>query len=305
MEQNQSASIEQASEQNVPETQSNEGNPTQVSEEAGGQKEQSLKPPGDDQEYEVVINGKTHKMNLRELKNHASMAYAAQSRFEEAARLRKEMEQFKSTAQKDIIQALYAQGFTDDQIRDHMEKWYTQKFIEPETLSPEERKIKEYEAELERYRTEQREKEDAEKKKYQDEIVQQQREYLENQIIQALENSGLPKTRYIASRMAFYMKQNLEKGWEAPMDLIVEQVKNERKLLQNAEVSELDGEALVKYLGEDIIHKIRRYDLEQLRSRKQNALSEFPSSNEPIDRSQKLHSTEVTRRLKEMRLGKR
>lgn len=256
--------------------------------------------------YEVTINGKVRKMSLQELKNHASMAHAAQERFEEASKMRKEYESFKSTAQKDMIEALRAQGFSNDQIRDQMERWYTKEFIEPETLTPEQRKIKEYELQLEKYRRDEQEKLEKQQQEEQEQLTARQREYLQGQIIEALDKSGLPKTKMIASRMAFYMRENLLKGWDAPIDVIVSQVKQEREAMMHGEVSGLEGEALIQYLGEDVVNKIRKWDLTQLRARKQNQGSEmFQQSRNETEPNERVYSSEVTKRLREMRQGKR
>lgn len=256
--------------------------------------------------YDVVVNGKTHQMTLDQMRSAASMSYAAQQRFEEASKMRKDYETFKSSAQKDLIQALRAEGFNNEQIREQMERWYTETYIEPETLTPEQRKLKEYESQLKKYQEQEAQKLAEQQKQQEEELTSKQREYLTGQIVTALEKSGLPKTKFIASRMAFYMRENLLQGWEAPMDVIVQQVKQERQALMSGEVGGLEGEALIQYLGEDIVDKIRKHDLMQLRSRRQNMSNNFQTSGQSQqNHSEKIDSSEVRRRLRELTSGKR
>jgi hypothetical protein len=256
--------------------------------------------------YEVTVNGKVEKMSLQELKNHASMAHAAHQRFEEAAKMRKQYEEFDAISQKDMIQALKAKGFSNRQIQDQFEKWYMAEVIEPEKLTPDQRKLKEYELKLKKYQDEEQEKLAKVQQEEADRLTAMQKEYLQGQIIEALEKSGLPKTKLIASRMAFYMRENLVKGWNAPVEVIVQQVRQERQALMNGEVGSLEGEALIQYLGEDVVNKIRKWDLTQLRARKQNAGGELSQpALLPNGHAQKISSSEVTRRLREIQAGKR
>jgi hypothetical protein len=263
--------------------------------------------------YDVKVNGKVVKMTRQELIDNASMVHAANSRFEEAARLKKDNERFRDTAKKDMMAALQdpSLGLTKEQIRDEFEKWYTREFIEPEKLSPDQRRARELEAKLKKYEQQEQEKLKAQQDQEQLELTNKQREYLQGQIIDALERSGLPKTKLIASRMAFYMRENMMRGWEAPIDVIVKQVKQERQSLMSGEVGGLEGQDLVSYLGDDVVNKIRKWDLQRLRDQRSAKSPDFtkPGSasggRDAYGNAEKLSSTDVTRRLKELRSGKK
>jgi hypothetical protein len=232
--------------------------------------------------YDVKVNGKVVKMTRQELIDNASMVHAANSRFEEAARLKKDNERFRDTAKKDMMAALQdpSLGLTKEQIRDEFEKWYTREFIEPEKLSPDQRRARELEAKLKKYEQQEQEKLKAQQDQEQLELTNKQREYLQGQIIDALERSGLPKTKLIASRMAFYMRENMLRGWEAPIDVIVKQVKQERQSLMSGEVGGLEGQDLVSYLGDDVVNKIRKWDLQRLRDQRSAKSPDFTKARE-------------------------
>lgn len=254
--------------------------------------------------FEVKVNGKVQKMTREEVLSHASMAHAAQSKFEEASRLRKDNEKFEESLKKSKIQALIDKGYTKDQIRQEFEQWYTQEFIDPETLTPQERKLKQAEAELKQFREEKAQAQKLKEEEEQAQLTGKQREYLQGAIIEAMDKSGLPKTKFFAQRMAFYMRQNLLNGWEAPIEVVVSQVKKEYKEGMGNISQDSTAEQLIEILGEGVINKIRKHDLEQLRKTRQNpiiggkATSSSPTEG-PISYS------EVNKRLREMREGKR
>jgi hypothetical protein len=262
--------------------------------------------------FEVKVNGKIVKMTRQEVIDNASMVHAANSRFEEAAKAKKEIERFRETAKKDMMAALQdpSLGLTKEQIRDEFEKWYTREFIEPEQLSPSERRARELESKLKRYEQEEQDKLKKQQDQEQLELTNKQREYLQGQIIDALDRSGLPKTKLIASRMAFYMRENMLRGWEAPIDVIVKQVKQERQAMMSGEVGGLEGQDLINYLGDDVVNKIRKWDLQRLREQRSAKAPEFSKSQSSSGRDgygnrEKVSSSDVQRRLNELRTGKK
>jgi hypothetical protein len=265
---------------------------------------QAASPSSSPEYFEVKVNGKVQKMTRDEVIAHAQMSHAAQARFEEAARARKEAEQIRQMAQKDPISALRAAGLQDDQIRDYMERWYMEKFIEPETLSPEQRRAKEMESKLRKYEEEDKNRKLQSEQQQMEQATAQQREYLQQQIVEAIDRSGLPKTEFIAQRMAFYMRQNLINGWDAPIEVVITAVKNERKKIMADITENTSAESLIDMLGESIINKIRKHDLEQLRQRRQGQPFTGGSSPSAPQTDEKVSYTEVAKRLREMRSGK-
>jgi hypothetical protein len=253
--------------------------------------------------YEVKVNGKVVNMTREEVIAHASMSSAANSRFEEAARTKKQIDKIISTAKSNPIEVLMdpALGLSKDQIRDAFEKWYTQEFIEPETLTPEQRRMKELESRISKYEKEENEKVSKEKADQEEQLTSRQREHLQGQIIEAIDQSGLPKTKFIAQRMAFYMRENLVNGWDAPLSMIVSQVKKERQAMMSDLVESADGEVLINMLGDGVVQKIRSHDLKQLRE-KRKVPSSFGGSPTPSDQpDEKISYREVNDRLRKLK----
>lgn len=266
--------------------------------------------------FEITVNGKPKTVTREEAISYAQKGYAAHETWEQASKTHKEVTQIRnqvekiiSTAKSNPIEALLdpALGLSKDQIREAFEKWYTQEYIEPETLSPDQRKLREAEMRLKKYEETEAQKKKQEEDEQQAQLTNQQRDYLSNKIIEAIESSGLPKTKFFAQRMAFYMRQNLLNGWEAPIDMVVSQVKKEYREGMGNISKDSTAQQLIEMFGEDVINKIRKHDLEQLRSRRQNPSIQSGGSNNPLapTSDEPVSYSEVNRRLREMREGKR
>lgn len=258
--------------------------------------------------FEVKVNGRTVKMTRQEVLDSASMSHAANDKFNEAKKQRSEVDRIISSAKKNPIEALMdpALGLTKDQVRDAFEKWYAKEFIEPDTLNADQKQLRAAEERLRKYEEKEKENKQKEETDAQEKMTTQQREYLQGQIIEALDKSNLPKTPQTVSRIAFYMRQNLMNGWDAPMDMIVRQVQKERQESFRSEAQASTVEQVIDLLGEDFVNKIRKHDLEQLRKKRElppvdsSAQQRRSDSNDSV----RISSAEVNRRLRDMRLGK-
>lgn len=260
--------------------------------------------------YEVKVNGKVQKFTEEQLIAKASQSEASDQKFQEAAQMRKQNEamlgRFKDPTK--LMDALQdpSLGLSKDQIREALEAWYSREFIEPEKLSPAEKRAREAEDKLKKY--EQQEK-DAETKKLQDAEDQrtaEARTEIQNQIIEALETSDLPRTNFTIRRLAYWMSRNRDMGFDAPTSVLVERVRNDYNTNLREMVQKSDGETLIKLLGDDIVTKIRKYDLGELRKTRGGGTP--PPSQDPAPTNKtntSLSSAEVNQRLRELqRTGK-
>lgn len=256
--------------------------------------------------FDVKVDGKIVKMTRDELIQHASMGHAADRRFKEAAAMRKQAEAVigKLRDPKSVITALQdpALGLTKEQIREQFEEWYAREFIEPEQLTPEQRKLREAEERLKRYEEMEKQQEEQKRKEHLESLTAKAREEIQAQIMEALETSDLPKTNFTIRRLAYWMERNRANGFDAPTSLLVSQVKNEFNSTLRDMVAQSDGDVLIKILGDDVIQKLRKYDLEQLRKLRQQPA---PQAQEPqVPQTQRderpLTSADVTQRIREL-----
>lgn len=279
----------------------------QASEKAQAQPKAKPAPKAAAELFELKVNGKTVKMTKEELIQHASMGHAADQRFKEAAQMRKQAEAVigKLRDPKSVISALQdpALGLSKDQIREQFEEWYAREFIEPESLTPEQKKLREAEAKLKKYEEDEKARAEEKLKNEQEAMTTQAREQLQGQIIEALETSGLPKTNFTIRRLAYWMQRNQANGFDAPIDVVVGQVRNEINSSLRDLVEASDGDVLIKILGDGVIQKLRKYDLEQLRKMRGQGGAPGRSIQESVEPTQKMDrptSSEVNQRIREL-----
>lgn len=271
------------------------------------------KATSDPDVFEVKVNGKIVKMSKQEALDRASMSYRANEKFEEASKIQKRIDQITSTAKSNPIQSLIELGLNKEQIRDAMEAWYNKEFIEPEMLSPEQRRLNEQEERLKQYEEQERQRKEQEELEKMRSLTAQEQKYLQTQIIEALEKSKLPKTPSIVGRMAFYMSQNLRNGWEAPMEHIIRQVQNERQEAFGGDMDSMSVDEFMNLYGEagnKFLMKLRQYDLQKLRESRAQKMPGFsrpndsPQSTPQNGERKRVYSSDVQKRLNQMRTGK-
>jgi hypothetical protein len=261
--------------------------------------------------FDVKVNGKTVRMTRQEMHDRASMSFAAQQKFDEAAKLRREYDEKHKIYSKDPIQAFhdYANSLPPEQKRKLIEDFYMKEYIEPDSLTAEQRKLREYETRFKKQEEEEQQRKLKEQKENEDQLTQKQREVLQQEIVEMMDSSGLPRTKFFVQRIAFYMRQNMLNGWEAPKEMIIRQVKNERQAIMSDLAEGATAEQLISLLGDGIINKIRQHDLKQLREKRtaqpfqQNTNQGNLNASPPTDPN-KVSYSEVTRRLRDMRSGK-
>jgi hypothetical protein len=258
--------------------------------------------------FEVKVNGKVQKMTRQQVLDLASMSHAANQRFDEASRMRKEWESRIQNYQKDPMQAFldHTKDWDEEKRRDALESYYARQYIEPEKLSPAEKKAMQLEAELERYRTQEKESAEQARRKEELELTEKAKGSLQEQIVKAYEKSGLPpRDKFLIGRCAFYLKQNLDHGWDAPMETVIEQVKSERRSYLSDYVQNADVPTIINDFGEDFVKKIAKHYVDQLREQRQKREVPFSAEPSPMKGPEKVYTSDVERNLRDIRLGKK
>lgn len=257
--------------------------------------------------FEVKVNGQVRRVGRDEAIRLIQLGYSANERFEQGAALSKKGQAIIESAKANPIKALMEAGLNKDQIRAAMEAWYTQEFIEPETLPKEELRARRAEAELEGYKKKEAEAAERARQGEEEKLTAHQRSAMQQQIIDAMEAHKLPKNKFTVARIAFYMRQSNLKGYDAPMDLIVQKVKEERQA-HVADIAEnASYEQLIELFGESTIKKIREEDLKNLRANRQKSGAQSFSSSptqEPRQKTDRVSMRDVDLKLRAMRLGK-
>ena len=269
---------------------------------AAAQQTDSSAPVKDTALYDVVIDGKSQRLTLEQLKAKASLAEAAHKRFEEAAKISKAQEAQKAKMKQDFIGHLIENGLTKDEIRAKMESWYKEEFIDPETLTPEQRELQALKKFKEQIDYEKKTTQEKEAQRQEAEVVARFREEYQKNIIGMLEKYELPKNRFTVGRVAYWQKQNLDNGYDAPDEVIVAQVKEERQNILREETASASPAELIAFLGDDVVNKIRKYDLEQLKKKFSGRPTEAPKSTPQNKSGRKMR--DVDKYFNELRRSK-
>lgn len=213
--------------------------------------------------YKLKIDGEEVEVSEDELLSGYQTRKASQKRFEDAAKLRKEAEQTLEYLKKYPSQALEKLGFN---VRELAENYIAEQ-LDLESMTPEQKRIREYEQKLRAY--EDREKGIADQKA-QEEAARLRTHYEQDystKIQEALQTANLPKTPYTVKRMAQLMSQALEQGYDVNPKDIVHIVKedyiNDFKQLWGAS----DGDTLINILGKDVADKIRKTQLAKVNAK--------------------------------------
>ena len=155
--------------------------------------------------YKIVVDGEEEELTEKELIARAQKSKAADRRFQESAQIKKEaiqlIEMIKNPEQLEDLLADPAIWGDQRKVVEFAQKILA-KQLENEQKTPEQLRAEKAEKELqtlrEQLKKEQEEKERVEYERY----VQEQQAHLEEQITEAIETSGMPKSPFILKRVA-------------------------------------------------------------------------------------------------------
>lgn len=215
------------------------------------------------------------KLTLAEIKQLREKAKGADQKFREAAEAKKQVEQFMERFQQDPLSVLKDKRLPINQ-RELAEKMLLAS-LEEEMLTPEQRKIKEYEAKLGEYES----KEQVIKREAEEREAEQRREIKRQEIsqmfVKAMESTPLskdPETAAMAMRdMAMMLRAAKERGIDVSAEDLAQHAQNKYQKAMYSLANQLEGEDLIGFLGEDVIKKIRKADLARLKANTQQTQS--------------------------------
>lgn len=211
--------------------------------------------------FKVKIDGAEKEVDPDELVNNYQLREASHKKFQEAAKLREQIESVKQQLKSDPRKALAELELNPD---DLAEKWLTEK-IQKEIMSPEERKVAELEAKLQSVL---KEKEEFEAKKRAEEEMQAEEKYFndyQKSITSALEASPLANTPEAVRAVANLMSEAITAGYDLnatdAVKMLADQYKTGFKpMFQKAPVDylfDMLGEDMVKALSMHLASKLK------------------------------------------------
>lgn len=211
-----------------------------------------------------------------ELVRLAQLGLGAHEKFEAAASTRKKAEAILEVLQKDPAKALQSLGLD---VRKLAEEYLVAE-AKKQMMSPDERQRSEVKQEIERLKAE---KDQLLKEKRDQQISQLQVKYetdIQEQIIGAIDKYKLPKNPKTVARIAEYMANALENGYEATALDVATRVKQDLEEEYKTHLSSYTVEDLIKALGEDKLKSIRQYEVQKVKAKTVPSMtkSEAPAS---------------------------
>jgi hypothetical protein len=250
--------------------------------------------------YKVKINGNEQEVDEQELLAGYSTRKAADEKFREAAMTRKQAEEFISLLKTDPLKVLNNPNLGIN-FKELAEKFLVEQY-EDDMLDPRDRELREAKRQLaeieEQKKEQQKQQEEAQATELRERYTN---DYVKN-ITDALSTSGLPKTEHTVKRMAYYMAEGLKRGMDLQAKDVISLVKDDYMTEHKSFFSNLDGDALLQILGDDVATKIRKHDISKLKS-PVKPLSTPEKQAEPIKREAsqpKMSKDEWKKRLAEI-----
>jgi hypothetical protein len=186
---------------------------------------------------------------------------------EEAAAQLSKLERMKGGSLEDRL-ALLTETLGDEEAAlQFMEEALYRKRIEPQQLSPEQRQMQEMQRKLQAYEAEKAQQtqkaQQAELESQADAIAQQYAKTAAD--VMAKLGWGPELAPLVLREMLPYAEQALEAGMEPVSEDIIGMFMEDQQAKLGNFAKQLDGERLLKFLGDDVANKIRKADLARLR----------------------------------------
>lgn len=233
----------------------------------------------------LKVGGKEVEVDEDELVKRAQMGYSAEEKWQEAAKMRKQVESFIQLLQNDPAVALEKMGFNVDELAEKR----IQQRIEEMKKSPEQLEKERIERELHELKAE-REKERSEIQKREMERLQEQFAVeIENDIDGALNDNklGLPKSPYVIKRIADTMILAMKHGYKDVkardvLPIVQEEIRKELRDMYATSPDEIFEELV----GKDRLTKYRRGKIKKPAEAKPASLSDVrPTGHKEIQQS--------------------
>jgi vacuolar-type H+-ATPase subunit E/Vma4 len=238
--------------------------------------------------WDVKEDGKVVKKTRQEIIEAYQLRQLSDKKRSESERLIGEFKKLQELGAKDPIKLMKAMGYDFDNIATQ----YLAKKAEDAMKDPAVREQEQIKAELEQYKKWVEEQKAAQANQAKQQAIAEIKSQLHAEVIAAVEEAkdmGLPvdEELIIAVAQQMMVQDKAKKPLSAKEALPAAYAKTQKWLQGLA--SKMEGEALVKWLGEDVAKKIRKYDLMQLKAKRtsvnptgQSMIKPKSDSKEPV-----------------------
>lgn len=220
--------------------------------------------------FKLKVDGQEVEVDEEELKRGYAHQKAANKRFQEGVKAKKQAEEFIKMLKDDPLKVLSHPDIGHD-VRRLAEEYLTAQ-LEEEMLDPKEKELRQLKKENETYKEKvEREKAEAQAK-IQEQLKQKYAKEYSDKFVVALKETGLPPTKASVAKMATYVARAASIGYKIePLEaakLVKEDIQNEVGGEFFGE--NIDIEALIKVHGaekvEKFLDKLRGFDTNRLKN---------------------------------------
>ncbi len=205
--------------------------------------------------YKVTVDGEEMEVPEEELLRGYAHNKAASKRMEEASMSRKEAEQVLRLFKESPREAFKLLG---RDARQFAEQIINEELSEA-LLSPQERELRDYKRELEKYQMSEKQAREQYEKEQMDMEMARYTEQIQADIISTLDTAGLPKTERTIGRIAYYMQAALHAGYNnvKPSD-VIDHVKNDYVSDFKSFMGTMSEDQIEMFLGQDLVRKVAK-----------------------------------------------
>ena len=273
----------------------NNNNPTEAKPAVEAAKQEAIKE--EIRKHKLKINGREVELDEPEVIRRAQMSESADQRYKEAATMKKQAEQFFEALLNDPKSVLTHPEIAKKlNIREFAEEMLSAE-LKRELMDPVERELED----LREFKRKQEEDITNRTKKEQEtaqqararEAQQKAAKTFDTDITQALAQTNLPKTAYTVKRVAEILLGARKNNYAMDVATAVDMVKEGYQTDLHAMVGGLDPEMMIKMFGDDLVKKLRKHDLAQLKSKLSPQQSPAVQAN-PTSAPQKRNDSEST-----------
>lgn len=229
--------------------------------------------------YKVKVDNQEREVDETELISNYQLRQLSDKKRSEAEKTMAEYTKLFHHLKNDPIKFMKATGIDFDNLATS----YLSKKAEEAMLDPKERELQQAKAEAAQYKKWVEEQKSSQEKAQKEQAVSAERSKIHAEIIEAIESSkdlGLPVDEELV--IAIAQKMILQDKKQKPLnakEALPKAYESQQKYLK-AIASKMEGEALMKWLGEDVAMKIRKYDLGQLKAKR--ALTQSPQGQSAV-----------------------
>ena len=264
-------------------------------------------------EARVDVNGQVMQINERQLKALWGLpenepitdkefktmvsSYKAQKTSDIATRNAKQQEklvkEIAEMIQTNPFELLKRAGYDPRQLAEE----YLTQAIEEDMLPENEKELRKVRYEKEELERQYKEELSRREQEQMDVAIQQAQQEISNNIIDALENSSLPKSPEVVKRIANYMLIAEQKGINVNPKQVIPLVEEDFRNLNSQILRSLDPTKRISYIGEDLLKQIRQDDLARLKTSQSQSSQSVPKPRQPDNK--KITKEEFRRQLAE------